>query len=49
MATLVRDKMTTALICALALGAARAADPVVGLAREEGYEAEVESLSLIHI
>ena len=42
MATLVRDKMTTALICALALGAARAADPVVGLAREEGYEAEVE-------
>ena len=35
--------MTTALICALALGAARAADPVVGLAREEGYEAEVES------
>lgn len=43
MATLVRDKMTTALICALALGAARAADPVVGLAREEGYEAEVES------
>ena len=40
MATLVR---TTALICALALGAARAADPVVGLAREEGYEAEVES------
>ncbi|KAH8081598.1 neuronal acetylcholine receptor subunit alpha-10 [Aureococcus anophagefferens] len=45
MATLVRDKMTTALICALALGAARAADPVVGLAREEGYEAEVKEIA----
>ncbi|KAK7235717.1 hypothetical protein SO694_00067032 [Aureococcus anophagefferens] len=37
--------MTTALICALALGAARAADPVVGLAREEGYEAEVKEIA----